>query len=97
MSITGSALELIKMRMRGGEREKMSTTEENENAVQTFKEDMKNIENEKKKTAKRKLKKKDNGKIGSKKKKEEKKKDKKPDKRSDKKKESEKKKGRRPQ
>ena len=52
MSITGSALELIKMRMRGGEREKMSTTEENENAVQTFKEDMKNIENEKKKLLK---------------------------------------------
>ena len=52
MSITGSALELIKMRMRGGEREKLSTTEENENAVQTFKEDMKNIENDKKKLLK---------------------------------------------
>ena len=50
MSITGDALALIKTRIRGEEREIMSTTEENKTAVQTYKEDTKKMAKNKRKT-----------------------------------------------
>ena len=50
MNITGDALALIKTRIRGEEREIMSTTEENKTAVQTYKEDTKKMAKNKRKS-----------------------------------------------
>ena len=59
MSITGTALEVIKKRMRGEEREEISTSVENKTAVKTYNEDVKNMKKGKKRSAKGKPKKKD--------------------------------------
>ena len=48
MSITGDALEVVMSKIKGKTRMELSTTKENETAVENFKEDTKNMEKKKK-------------------------------------------------
>ena len=56
MSITGDALEVVMSKIKGKNRLELSTTKENQAAVENFKEDIKNAEKKKKKQVKKKKK-----------------------------------------
>ena len=73
MSITGDALEVIMTKIKGKNRLELSTTKENQSAVENYNEDIKNAEKKKKKQVKEKKKQVKKGDQGAKKKKTEKK------------------------
>ena len=68
MSITGDALEVIMTKIKGKNRLELSTTKENQSAVENYNEDIKNAEKKKKKQVKKKKKQVKKGDQGAKKK-----------------------------
>ena len=68
MSITGDALEVIMSKIKGKNRLELSTTKENQSAVENYNEDIKNAEKKKKKQVKKKKKQVKKGDQGAKKK-----------------------------
>ena len=69
MSITGDALEVVMSKIKGKNRLELSTTKENQTAVENYNEDIKNAEKKKKKQVKKKKKQVKKGDQGAKKKK----------------------------
>ena len=68
MSITGDALEVVMSKIKGKNRLELSTTKENQSAVENYNEDIKNAEKKKKKQVKKKKKQVKKGDQGAKKK-----------------------------